>query len=326
MKVSVIIPIYNVEPYLRKCLDSVCNQTLEDIEIICINDCSTDNSLAILNEYQDKDNRIKIIDFKENKGASVARNTGMAQAAGEYIGFVDSDDWVSVDFYEKLYSVASKGSFESVKGNGKSVYENQPSLSRAVFNFWVGIYSRDALTRKGIWFKEGCICGEDQIFMIKTDFLLSTSEVVCDVIYYYYQRQGSASFDYRKDERHFESDLIAFKEVAEFLSDMIRETRFNEKERINKWFFSLLSYMARLNKDQANKYLNMLRSELCLLGELDAVLTETNKPFLMLVRELKANEIIVLLEKVSRKQVYDKLRLHHISAINKQGVESCYRV
>ena len=93
-KVSVIIPIYNTEKYLRKCLDSVCNQTLSDIEIICVNDCSTDNSLEILEEYASKDNRIKLIDFKENKGAAVARNAGIDEAKGEYIGFVDSDDFV----------------------------------------------------------------------------------------------------------------------------------------------------------------------------------------------------------------------------------------
>ena len=89
-KVSVIIPVYNTENYLRKCLDSVINQTLDDIEIICINDCSTDNSLNILKEYASKDERIKIIEFKENKGASVARNTGIAESNGEYIGFLIS--------------------------------------------------------------------------------------------------------------------------------------------------------------------------------------------------------------------------------------------
>ena len=92
-KVSVIIPVYNTEKYLKKCLDSVCNQTLSDIEIICIDDCSTDNSLNILKEYTLKDNRIKLIEFKENKGAAVARNTGIDEAKGEYIGFIDSDDY-----------------------------------------------------------------------------------------------------------------------------------------------------------------------------------------------------------------------------------------
>ncbi|WP_225369762.1 glycosyltransferase family 2 protein [Methanobrevibacter arboriphilus] len=85
-KISVIIPVYNVEKYLEQCLDSVINQSLEDIEVICINDGSTDNSLEILDEYAKKDNRIKIIN-KKNEGLGVARNIGMDYAKGKYIIF-----------------------------------------------------------------------------------------------------------------------------------------------------------------------------------------------------------------------------------------------
>jgi len=102
IKVSIIIPVYNVEKYLRKCLDSVINQTLKEIEIICVNDGSTDNSPKILEEYSLKDKRIKIIN-KKNNGTGAARNTGMEYVKGEYIGFLDSDDWVKLDAYEKLY-------------------------------------------------------------------------------------------------------------------------------------------------------------------------------------------------------------------------------
>lgn len=105
IKVSVIVPVYNVEKYLKRCLDNLINQTLSDIEIICVNDGSTDNSLEILENYSKQDERIKIIN-QQNGGLSVARNTGMEVAVGEYIGFVDSDDWVDVDFYEKLYNAA----------------------------------------------------------------------------------------------------------------------------------------------------------------------------------------------------------------------------
>mgnify|MGYP002521133433 CR=1 FL=1 len=123
-KVSVIIPVYNTEKYLRKCLDSVCNQTLSDIEIICVNDCSPDNSLEILKEYAKKDNRIKIINFEENKGAAVARNTGIDEAKGEYLGFVDSDDYPDIDFYEKLYNKAVETGADCAKGIYKYFHEN----------------------------------------------------------------------------------------------------------------------------------------------------------------------------------------------------------
>ena len=103
-KVSVIIPVYNVEKYLRECLDSLVNQTLKEIEIICVDDGSTDSSLDILKEYASKDNRITVIK-QQNLHAGVARNAGLSVARGEYVHFLDSDDWVSVDNYSKLYDI-----------------------------------------------------------------------------------------------------------------------------------------------------------------------------------------------------------------------------
>ena len=105
VKVSIIVPVYNVQGYLGKCLKSLLAQTLKDIEIICINDGSTDDSLTILNFFAFKDKRIKVID-QENSGPGVARNNGMKAANGEYIGFVDPDDWVKEDMYEKMYNQA----------------------------------------------------------------------------------------------------------------------------------------------------------------------------------------------------------------------------
>lgn len=104
-KISIIVPVYNTETFLEKCLTSLINQTLSDIEIICINDGSTDNSLAILEKYAKEDSRIKII-TQENSGQSVARNNGIKNATGEYIGFIDSDDYIDINFYEKLYNAA----------------------------------------------------------------------------------------------------------------------------------------------------------------------------------------------------------------------------
>lgn len=105
VKVSVVVPVYNVEDYLEKCLDSLINQTLKDIEIICVNDGSTDNSKEILEKYAKNDLRIRVI-TQDNAGLSVARNTGIKEALGEYIAFLDSDDYVDYDFYEKLYEAA----------------------------------------------------------------------------------------------------------------------------------------------------------------------------------------------------------------------------
>ena len=105
-KISVIIPIYKVEKYLRFCLDSLCVQTLKDIEIICVNDGSPDNCGEILKEYEKKDNRFYIIN-QENLGSGPARNNGLDYAKGEFVGFVDPDDWVSPNYFEILYNRAT---------------------------------------------------------------------------------------------------------------------------------------------------------------------------------------------------------------------------
>lgn len=102
MFISVIIPVFNVEKYIEQCIESVINQTLNDIEIICVNDGSTDKSLEILKKYQQKDARIKILN-QENKGAGAARNTGLNAANGEYIYFLDGDDYIEQIALEKLY-------------------------------------------------------------------------------------------------------------------------------------------------------------------------------------------------------------------------------
>lgn len=111
--VSVIIPVYNVEKYLPKCLDSVINQTYADLEIICVNDGSPDNSSAILEEYAKKDNRIKIIN-QENTGLSGARNTGIKASTGDYIVFLDSDDWMDTEAIEAAVTVAQNSGSDTV--------------------------------------------------------------------------------------------------------------------------------------------------------------------------------------------------------------------
>ena len=129
VKVSVIVPVYNVEDYLEKCLDSVIGQTFEDIEIICVNDGSTDNSLDILNEYEKKDNRIKVIS-QENAGLAEARNVGMKHACGEYLLFLDSDDWLELECIEELYANAKNNDSDMVLFNSIEIKENNQTRER----------------------------------------------------------------------------------------------------------------------------------------------------------------------------------------------------
>lgn len=208
-KVSVIIPVYNTEKYLRKCLDSVCNQTLSDIEIICVNDCSTDYSLEILKEYASKDDRIKLIDFKENKGAAVARNTGIDEAKGEYIGFVDSDDFIDLDFYEKLYNKAIESDVEVVKGKlylfdlvtNKIYLEDWIDINDNVkknkanfyFTFTTAIYKRNFINEHNVRFLDGLIHFEDPYFTIKVNLYTKKVKIIDSAKYYYTNNPESSS-------------------------------------------------------------------------------------------------------------------------------------
>ena len=124
-KVSVILPIYNVEKYLRKCLDSVINQTLKDIEIICINDCSADNCENIILEYAKKDGRIKIINNEKNYGIGFSRNIGINESSGEYISFIDADDYIEKDYIEILYNTAIKNKADIVFTNNINIVRDK---------------------------------------------------------------------------------------------------------------------------------------------------------------------------------------------------------
>ena len=104
-KISVLVPIYNTEKYLKKCLDSIAGQTLKDIEVICVNDGSTDNSLAVAEEFAEKDPRFKVIN-KENTGYGNTMNIALEKASGEYIGIVESDDFAASDMFEYLYGLS----------------------------------------------------------------------------------------------------------------------------------------------------------------------------------------------------------------------------
>lgn len=208
-KVSIIIPIYNADEYLKNCLDSIIKQSLEDIEIICINDGSTDSSAKILEEYSNHSN-IKVIN-QENSGVSIARNRGIEEANGEYIGFVDSDDWVDIDFYEKLYDSAKRhnaeiaaAGFFKVKSNSKkprTVYTEEELFSDIqekinICNIpkycyvWNKIYKLSELKKNNLKFTEN-VNYEDVRFTIRALYYLERLVTVPDVFYYYRSRKNS---------------------------------------------------------------------------------------------------------------------------------------
>lgn len=133
MKVSIIIPVYNGESYVRKCLDSVINQTYSDLEIIIINDGSKDSTLDILNSYKKRDKRIFIID-KENEGQAIARNIALRKATGDFVTFVDSDDYVELDYIEQFVNLANQKDYDVAVCNHNWVNEEYKSIGTQTFD------------------------------------------------------------------------------------------------------------------------------------------------------------------------------------------------
>lgn len=321
-KLSVIIPIYNVEQYLRKCLDSVCNQTLEDIEIICINDCSPDNSLEILKEYQKNDNRIKIIDFNENKGSAVARNTGMEQAKGEYIGFIDPDDWIDLDFYEKLYNKAKDCSSDLVIGNIKTVLNKKEiknnndfqifSKERVFYGlFPLGLYKRDLLSKYSIKFLEGCMIGEDRLLPIKACYYTRNFQIVEDVFYNQLTRDNSATKNI--NERKILDFIRSTKLVIEFLNSV----QMNERKKtviVNSFWTNLLCYINTAN----SSYINHLCDLILYFGGLQSIQFLNQFDF-ELIQKIKVMDFVTIkkvVQKSMQKRAVDMVRSLNI---NKKG-------
>ena len=219
-KISVIIPVYNVEPYIRRCLDSVVNQTYTNLEILLINDGSTDNCGFICDEYTAKDSRIKVF-HKPNGGLSSALNVGLENFTGDYLGFVDSDDWIERDMFEVLLSAAKLGNVPiSVAGyftdtEAKSVKtenlgripegvvstENMLvySLNREYYRafcgyVWNKLYSADIIRNSNIRFDERIGFAMDALFFTSLVTHTKCTGVYIDKpLYHYIIRDSSIS-------------------------------------------------------------------------------------------------------------------------------------
>lgn len=226
---SIIIPVYNVESYLDECLSSIHNQTYKNIEIICINDGSTDNSPIILQKWAKEDSRIKVINQK-NKGLSGARNTGIKYASGKYITFVDSDDFIKNNMYSLLIELAEKNELDAI-GCG---FEQYPSGILQSFSFkknkvsnffdllsyntklqstndlcfcWRYLFKKKILDTHNILFNEDVKIGEDVIF--NTQVLCCSNKVlfINDPLYYYRTNNQNSLMKSTKYNPNFETSI-----------------------------------------------------------------------------------------------------------------------
>lgn len=198
-KVSVIIPVYNVENYLRKCLNSLVNQTLKDIEIIVVNDGTLDNSQEIIDEYVKKYPKKVVSVIQENGGQGAARNTGLLHAKGEYIGYVDSDDYVEENMYEELYKKAKEEDSDIVICGNNVVKENYEFLSKEDVDkefllgkmaVWNKIYKKNIIVDNKIQFRSK-VWYEDLDFTMKVFFSSKKISYIDKPLYNYLLREGS---------------------------------------------------------------------------------------------------------------------------------------
>lgn len=203
IKVSVIVPVYNVEGYIEKCLDSLVNQTLEEIEIIVVNDGSTDRSSIIIEKFL-KSYPQKIVYLeKENGGLSDARNYGISHAKGEYIAFLDSDDYVKIDMYEKMYEKAKQENSDMVQCNFYWEYPNKRKLGKMEIchnkkemlekgrvEAWNKLIKKEILEKTNIEFPKGYYY-EDVEFTYKLIPFLNQVSYLEEPYVYYIQREGS---------------------------------------------------------------------------------------------------------------------------------------
>ena len=230
--VSIIVPIYNVEEYLNKCLDSIINQTYKNLEIILVNDGSTDGCGNICDEYAKRDNRIKVI-HKKNGGLSDARNAGMNIALGDYIGFIDSDDYVELDMYELLIKNIINTESDISICSCYYLYGDKPSIEGKIQNIFMEMDSEKAIKTMntfgyygvGVWdklYKRSILNGikfpigelsEDWFVMFK--ILDRAKKIVYDSTPKYYYRQRNGSITHNKKVNY--NPMYASKEALDFV-------------------------------------------------------------------------------------------------------------
>lgn len=281
-KISVIVPVYNVEKYLNRCVDSILNQTFEDFELILVNDGSPDNCGNICDEYAQKDNRVKVI-HKKNGGVSSARNAGIDTAQGEYIMFVDSDDWINENMLNDMYNMPdSDMKVSSIRMIGKdnsteyiidTKMYTQEDLLIGFFSEAFPIicfcgpccklYKKDIIFNNAVRFNEDMSLGEDTYFnlnYIKHCKSIYTSEQ----IYYYYMRENSGSL-FTKFRLNMYYDIRKVFDLKVKMANelnMGRDSVFKLKlSYIQSLIGNLIKMVDTNTKSEVKKYMSLLQKD-----------------------------------------------------------------
>ena len=259
-KISVIIPIYNAEKYLRQTLNSVCFQTYKNLEIICVLDCPTDNSEKIIEEFVQNDNRIVIVKHTKNLGQAIARNNGVQHSSGEYIHFMDADDLISPDFYETMINAAEKADADisacSVFFEKKPIrsiwFKKEEILSdsaekiektEVLIQGWIWRY----LIKKSFWehhkFSFPNLAVQEDTAVVIPMIYYANRIVLCpNAVYFYKNRENSIL---NKKERNAEQEKKwqeNRRDARKIKLDFIR--KYNIK-RPNKWLYYVKKYFGQ---------------------------------------------------------------------------------
>lgn len=275
-KISIIVPIYNTGIYLKKCIDSLLYQTLQDIEIILIDDGSTDESKDICDEYAKRDNRISVI-HKKNEGVSIARNVGIKKAKGKYIGFIDSDDWIESNMYENMYNHAKDYNADIVFCDATTVYDNKQSeidtftlleksrlitkdnidsslLAQIAGSACRGLYKRELLQKNDICFPVNLKFSEDRIFNLYA--IGYSKKIFYDKTVYYnrYIRMGSAV------NKYYNNMIDIVMDARGKIMEAIQVCWNNDESIINRYELQTvgLCYAAINNEFYKDSYLNYI--------------------------------------------------------------------
>lgn len=281
VKVSVIVPVYNTKKYLKRCLDSLVNQTLQELEIILVNDGSTDGSIEILREYEERfPGRVRVLE-KENGGQATARNLGIKESHGQYVGFVDSDDYVELEMFETMVRVAQANACDMVechyhhieerdgkelatRGNIRQYIDRKDMFINPMTAPWNKLIRREILMQNGLQFPEGLIY-EDTAFCIKLIPHIK-KHLYVDKKFVYYILRSTSTMNANKSRRV--ADIFA---VLDDILKYFKENHFYESYKKELEYFCvkilLCSSLSRIGRvhdkmleeellDKTFKYIN----------------------------------------------------------------------
>lgn len=282
IKISVMIPVYNTSKYLEKCLNSVINQSLKEIEIVCVNDGSTDNSLEILKNFQQQDERLIIVN-KKNSGVSSARNEALKIIKGEYCLNIDSDDWIEQNFLEEMYLKAKKDNLDLVISDIIFDYQNRIEIVEELkikdsvvisgeeyrelfFNkklrvegyTWNKLIRTNFYKNNNILFNEEVSFLEDYEVILKLAYYLKRIGKLNKAYYHYIQRKNSASNNIQNVEKNFCQTIQVFNNLENFYKNRDKKICLKlKKEKIFSMQYSIFK-----NKEESEKIYDLFLFEI----------------------------------------------------------------